>query len=338
MEIKVLDHGYVRFVEDWGKGDAREAEAGMIEAARQSTQGSFRGWDQDEKLLRFLYTHDPKHATPFEFAGMVIEVQAPIFVFREWHRHRTQSYNEMSARYAPLPNLNYVPDGERLRPSLFSVTNKQAGVIKSASDLTASEAQEFREELEEMYNRDEEFYQKWLTRGVPKEVARIKLPVGRYSRMRAQASLRNWLAFLTLRMDPMAQWEIRQFANAVGEVIRERFPRTWGLFDYERTRPVRVCLCGSTRFPDAFVRATREETLAGRIVLSVGLFGHQEGIDMGGPVKAALDALHLRKIDLADEVLFLNVGGYMGESTRRELAYAKTRGKRIRFLEEHTDA
>lgn len=77
----------------------------------------------------------------------------------------------------------------------------------------------------------------------------------------------------------------------------------------------------------------RDETLAGKIVLSVGLFGHQEAMDMGGPVKAMLDQLHLRKIDLANEVLFLNVGGYLGDSSRRELAYARDRGKAIRFLE-----
>src|SRR5437763_2378669 len=107
--LLVLDHGYVEFIEAWGQWKVRETEAGISEAARQSTQGSFRGWEADEKLLRFLFTNTPQHATPFEFAGMVIEVQAPIFVFREWHRHRTQSYNEMSARYAPLPDLYYLP-------------------------------------------------------------------------------------------------------------------------------------------------------------------------------------------------------------------------------------
>lgn len=98
-------------------------------------------------------------------------------------------------------------------------------------------------------------------------------------------------------------------------------------------RPIVVCLCGSTRFKDAFIEAQRAETLAGKIVLSVGLFGHAEAMDMGGPVKAMLDKLHLRKIDLADEVLILNVGGYIGESTRRELDYARNAGKRVRFLE-----
>ena len=123
MKIEVLDHGYVERIEAWGYGrdghtqpnvrasvEGEESgvflepdyERGIIEAARQSTQGSFRGWDEDQRLLKYLHEH--RHATPFEFAGMVVEVQAPIFVFREWHRHRTQSYNEMSARYAPLPD------------------------------------------------------------------------------------------------------------------------------------------------------------------------------------------------------------------------------------------
>jgi hypothetical protein len=97
--------------------------------------------------------------------------------------------------------------------------------------------------------------------------------------------------------------------------------------------PTVVCLCGSTRFLDAFREANRTETLAGRIVLSVGMFGHHEGLDMDGPVKAMLDRLHLAKIDLADEVLILNLDGYIGESTRRELAYARETGKVVRFLE-----
>lgn len=103
LEIKVLDHGYVKHIESWGNGEAGTSfavarsvldprydfECGIIEAARQSTQGSFRGWETDEKLLKYIFNNN--HSTPFEFSGMVIEVQAPIFVFREWHRHRTQS-------------------------------------------------------------------------------------------------------------------------------------------------------------------------------------------------------------------------------------------------------
>ena len=98
-------------------------------------------------------------------------------------------------------------------------------------------------------------------------------------------------------------------------------------------KPTIVCLCGSTRFMDAFIKAQRDETLAGKIVLSVGLFGHNEGLDMNGPTKQMLDQLHLRKIDLANEVLVLNVDGYVGTSTRREIEYATNTGKHIRYLE-----
>lgn len=222
--MKVLDHGYVRFVEDWGRGDAGEAEAAIIEAARQSTQGSFRGWEKDERLLRFLYEH--KHMTPFEMAGMTIEVQAPIFVFREWHRHRTQSYNEMSARYTPLPDLYYVPTLERVM--MTQAGNKQAQ--GTGSQLTEDAAKAFIGRLHIGYAECETDYQQALADGVPKELARCIMPVGHYSRMRASANLRNWLAFLTLRMAPDAQWEIREFARAVGDIVKVRFPRTWELF------------------------------------------------------------------------------------------------------------
>ena len=138
------------------------------------------------------------------------------------------SYNEMSARYVPLPDVNYVPTVERLL--INSKTNKQAGAIKGAEELTEKHAEEYQECLRQHYRQDQEMYEYALRAGVPKELARVHLPVGRYSRMRASANLRNWLAFLTLRMDPAAQFEIRQYANAVGQLISERFPRTWELF------------------------------------------------------------------------------------------------------------
>lgn len=128
------------------------------------------------------------------------------------------------------------------------------------------------------------------------------------------------------------------------------------------TKPTVVTLCGSTRFADAYTKATRDETLQGKIVISTGLFGHQEGLDMGGDTKKMLDELHLRKIDLADEILVINEEipvcvmcekptqpnaycptckdwaiklkrvFYVGDSTRREIEYAKEHGKTIRYL------
>lgn len=259
MKIQVLDHGYVEFVEAWGTGHSGKAgpepfegpedyEVGIIEAARQSTQGGFRGWEGatcdcgthlgmgdhtaecavkkspgDARLLSYLYKN--QHATPFEFAGMVIEVQAPIFVFREWHRHRTQSYNEASARYAPLADLNYVPAFERI---MQRSDNKQAGSL--SPPCSDREAYQFQHDVKKAYQRAEVEYQEALQAGIPKELARLVLPVGRYSKMRASANLRNWLAFMTLRCDTKAQWEIQQYANAVAQLIEEKFPHTYTLW------------------------------------------------------------------------------------------------------------
>jgi len=141
------------------------------------------------------------------------------------------SYNEMSARYTPIPDENYAPTVERCL--MVSAKNKQAGTASGAGVLTHETALEWLEQLGTVYDHAERVYQRGLLIGVPKELARLPMPVGRFSRMRASANLRNWLAFMTLRSTvkgPDAQWEIRQFADALGEVIRDTFPRTYELF------------------------------------------------------------------------------------------------------------
>jgi thymidylate synthase (FAD) len=242
----LLDHGYLEFIEHWGSDER------IIEAARMSTSKGFKGWGRscafckqsfeqagvrcpdynnekhtfvegDEKLLRYLYEN--KHSTPFEMAGLIVQVKAPIFVFRQWQRHRTQSYNEMSARYTTVPNEFYIPTVERLM--MDGGTNKQAQGKKS---FTQERAKAFQEGLEQAYKLHSAYYAIASEEGVPNELARLSMPVGQYSIMRASANLRNWLAFLTLRMDEHAQWETRQYANAVGSLISSLFPRTWELF------------------------------------------------------------------------------------------------------------
>ncbi len=226
-KIEVLNHGYALLVESWGSDER------IIESARMSTGKGFLGWGPkedgkpgDEKLLRYLWEH--KHATPFEMAGLTVEIQAPIFVFRQWHRHRTQSFNEMSARYTPLPAVDYLPTVERLMAE--ATANKQAGKADGSAVLTEAAAQAFVDSLRETYEHAQTVYELALANGVPKEIARVHLPVARYSCMRASANLRNWLAFLTLRLDPHAQYEIRVYADALGKFIADRFPRTWELF------------------------------------------------------------------------------------------------------------
>lgn len=165
-----------------------------------------------------------KHATPFEMVELSIEVQAPIMVFREWHRHRTQSFNEFSARYAQMTDLHYIPELERIVKQ--STTNKQGSAKELMPDATGILA-ELERQQEEVYGT----YDAWVGNGMAKEVARLNTPVSRYSKMRAKTDLRNWLAFCNLRMRPGAQWEIRQFANEVGKIIKAVWPRVWNLFE-----------------------------------------------------------------------------------------------------------
>jgi len=254
--VELLDHGYVELVETWGSDER------IVEAARMSTGKRFLGWGErcrscgypkecgdhevgcaadpglaaswvpgDERLLRFLWEN--KHATPFEMAGATIEVQAPIMVFREWHRHRTQSYNEMSARYAPLPAVDYLPTVERVL--MVDPKNHQAQALAGSEKITMESALEWLAELADLYEHCERVYQSGLRRGVPKELARLAVTVGRYSRMRASGNLRNWLGFLSLRMPSNAQLEIRSYATAAHDrFFVPAFPRTLALFDERR--------------------------------------------------------------------------------------------------------
>jgi thymidylate synthase (FAD) len=260
MKTPVLDHGSVELIETWGSDER------IVEAARMSTNKGFLGWGSDlcifcsvskrtpeaerpgctyartieglshefktgdEKLLRYLYEH--RHHTPFEMGGAIFEIQAPIFVFREWHRHRTQSYNELSARYTPLPDVNYMPTVERCFAT--SETNKQAQAHNRDVPMSNETVIAWLNALAKLYDHAQAVYENGLQLGIPKELARLPVPVARYSRMRASGNLRNWLAFLILRDDSAAQFEIRQFAHVVASILRMEFPRTMELFDEGR--------------------------------------------------------------------------------------------------------
>lgn len=273
-QISVLDHGYVKLVDSMGTDET------IVETARMSTGRGFVSWDPYKRCRRCdsvegvdppmssqsAHVHDwqdfPRgdlglldrmwregHATPFEFCTLVVEVQAPLMVFREWHRHRTQYYSEFSARYSQMPNLHYVPSRERVQKQ--STTNKQGS---STEEHIGS--LDFLGELVDDQNCVYEAYDRWVKEGVAKEVARINTPVSRYSKMRAGASLRNWLAFLKLRQHPAAQWEIRQYAEAVAKIVEALWSKTWALFvEHDRdavklsateARQVKEALTGSS--------------------------------------------------------------------------------------------
>lgn len=261
-EIKVLDHGYVRLIDYMGSDQA------VVESARMSTGRNFVSWEPysrckrcnetwlwqngqipstcrrgelmgascdsfyfehfnrgDLGILEFMYAN--KHMTPFECGGeMMVEVQAPIFVFREWHRHRTQSYSEFSARYSQMPNLHFLPELSRFQ--LQSQTDRQnSSPTIMDRDVAQAHCEVMKTEQLTVYDH----YDEMIDLGLAKEVARINTPVSRYSRMRAKTDLRNWLGFLLLRKAPNAQLEIRQYADALAEMVKFIWPRTYALFE-----------------------------------------------------------------------------------------------------------
>lgn len=230
-KVQVLDHGYVQLIEHYGSDER------VIEAGRQSVGGEFVSWEPyeghskgDFGLLKHF--KDKKNTGPFEFAGMVVEVKAPVVVIWQWVRHRTQSYAIMSSRYIPVMEQDYAPSVERCM--IDPGKNRQAAGMKGADVLTESATEQWIEQLLELQRHSDQVYLNGLNCGIPKELARLSLTFGRYFVMRCAANLHNWLKFLSLRMDMEAQWEIRQFANEVGKLIEGLFPRTWSLFIGEK--------------------------------------------------------------------------------------------------------
>ncbi len=230
-KIDLLDHGYIRLIDVMGN------DLSIVRSARVSHNADWRVSSDahspsDKRLLNYLWSHG--HTTPFECCTLTIEVQAPILVFRQWHRHRTQSYNEMSARYTELPELFYLPNHNMIGKQ--STTNKQGRTF----ELTAPEMLDRMHELELVQHQNERaftLYRALIAAGWPKELARSHLPVSTYSRMFATMNLLNAFRFLTLRADAHAQYEIRVYASALFSLLAEtgRFPVALGAF--QRWKP-----------------------------------------------------------------------------------------------------
>lgn len=211
-KIDVLDHGYVRLVDSMG------SDLSIVRAARVSYDAEWRvGEDEgkDAKLINYLMKN--KHTSPFESVTFTFEVKAPLFVFRQWHRHRTWSFNEVSARYAELPEEFYVPDVSQITTQ--SASNKQMRTTEQhpkAEDVAGTMR---------IYNEAAfEFYRQMLEEGIPRELARTILPLATYSHMFATVDLHNLFHFLRLRLHEHAQYEIRVYAEAMLELIEPIVP------------------------------------------------------------------------------------------------------------------
>lgn len=216
--VPVLDHGHVRLVDSMG------SDLSVVRAARVSFDAAWRaGEDQgsDARLINYLWKNH--HTTPFEAVTFTFEVKAPIFVFRQWHRHRTWSFNELSARYRELPEEFYLPAVQQI--GVQSKDNKQGRTLApdQIDDLITKRGME----VELLRIRCEEAfvtYRTLLESGWPRELARSVLPVNTYSHMFATVNLLNLLKFLTLRCDAHAQYEIRVYADAMLEMARMIVP------------------------------------------------------------------------------------------------------------------
>jgi len=221
MKIDVLpclggEPGFVRLVESMGN------DLSVVRNARVSYDADWRSeieegetLPKDEKLIHYLWKNN--HTSPFEAVSFTFEVKAPIFVFRQWHRHRTWSYNEISARYAELDEGFYVPDAEQITTQ--SKDNKQM-----RTTIQHPEAEKVRDLMHRVEAEAILSYQHMLKMGVPRELARSVLPVAAYSRMFATVDLHNLFHFLQLRMHEHAQYEVRVYAQAMLKLIEPIVP------------------------------------------------------------------------------------------------------------------
>lgn len=229
----VLDHGLVCLVDYMG------SDMSVVRGARVSYDAAWRTGENegnDDKLLRRLWTGGegkparpaPAHSTPFEAVTFTFEVKAPIFVFRQWHRHRTQSYNELSLRYKETPDDQYyLPEpGQVGKQSTSSKQGREDSFNRSEQELKAQLAG---------YSTlcDDAFaeYHALLKEGWPRELARCVLPLATYSHMFTTGNLLNFLKFLTLRSDSHAQYEIRQYAYAMINLLGLVVPKTIMLWE-----------------------------------------------------------------------------------------------------------
>ncbi len=216
--LEVPSNGFVRLVDYMG------SDQSIVQAARVSYGAGTKSVREDRGLIRYLLRHD--HTTPFEMVVLKFHIKAPIFVIRQWMRHRTASINEESGRYSIMKEEFHEPSPGDI--GYQSKDNKQG----RASDEVAPEVvQRFLEFLKQDRDSAYAHYEQFLQDNVARELARIVLPLSLYSEFYWQMNLHNLMHFLRLRMDPHAQKEIRDYANRVAECAQAVAPIAWEAFE-----------------------------------------------------------------------------------------------------------
>lgn len=218
--LPVLDRGYVRLI-DWLGDDQR-----IVETARISYKSPSKGKEADKKLLFYLYKN--RHTSPFESCNLTLNIRLPIFVMRQFVRHRTFRLNEQSARYSEMKDDFYIPTCWRKQDT----ANKQGSIEEEnwnphivfdrgdyhMGENTASDV------LQHYCELAYETYDAMLKVGIAKEMARMVLPVNLYTEIYVNCDLHNLLHFLGLRLHPHAQWEMQQYAKAMFEITKKLYP------------------------------------------------------------------------------------------------------------------
>jgi thymidylate synthase (FAD) len=215
--IRVLDHGFVR-LDDAMASDLSVVNAARVSFARRKDEMD----DADEALIRFLMRE--RHGTPFEHNSFRFHIRAPIFVAREWFRHRVGSFNEFSMRYARATDDFYVPEARDVRTQV----GKPGSYSFEAVDPEVAERT--REELRELYEHAFATYERLVEAGVARELARAVIPVGAYTEFFWTVNARALMNFVSLRAAETAQREIRRYAEAVEQLFGERMPVTHAAF------------------------------------------------------------------------------------------------------------
>jgi len=215
--IKCLDHGHVTLVDVMPRlapDGQTTADYAIVQAARVSYGDGTKTLNEDRGLIRYLMRH--LHTTPFEMCEFKFHCKMPIFIARQWIRHRTANVNEYSGRYSILKDEFFIPEAARQQ----STQNKQGGEQR----LDNATSEQFSDYISSLCGEAYSKYEEFLEKGVSRELARISLPVNLYTEWYWKIDLHNLFHFLALRCDSHAQYEIRVFADAMLDLIRPIVP------------------------------------------------------------------------------------------------------------------
>ncbi|WFW29928.1 MAG: FAD-dependent thymidylate synthase [Wolbachia endosymbiont of Menacanthus eurysternus] len=215
-KYKVLDHGFIRIIDYMGSDNA------IVQAARVSYGKGTKQISQDEALIRYLMRHN--HTTPFEMCEIKFHVKLPIFIARQWIRHRTANVNEYSTRYSILDNEFYIPKPERIAKQ--SDSNKQG----SGEVFDLSFSKEIINSLIKDSNLVYSHYKRFIQQKLAKEISRTNLMLNYYTQFYWKIDLHNLLHFLKLRVNKHAQYEIRVYAEVMLDIVKKWVPITYKAF------------------------------------------------------------------------------------------------------------